>query len=126
MISKSTLTAFRSEHLDADDVFQPGFLVRIIFLGCDESDVVIHPSASPLLDAWGTQEIAFAKLEHDSDTHAAGPYFSYLGSDWEPWRAYKDENLSMTVSFKPVFSRGHTRFVVLSIAWKVHTCIAYI
>ncbi|TGO30773.1 hypothetical protein BPAE_0003g00570 [Botrytis paeoniae] len=104
-ITEEYLKDFRSLYLDPDDIFQPGFLLQIVFWGAEE-DVDLQPSALSLLAKWNTKERYFVAPRSGKDDIAPGPYVLYRGRICEPWRVYKDDCLSMMISFRPVREYG--------------------
>uniref|UniRef100_A0A8H7N2M7 Amidase domain-containing protein n=1 Tax=Bionectria ochroleuca TaxID=29856 RepID=A0A8H7N2M7_BIOOC len=54
-ISQETLSAFRSEVLDRDDVFQSDFARTIVFHGSSESEMKLDSNATEELARWGSQ-----------------------------------------------------------------------
>ncbi len=109
-ITDSYLKAFRSRHLDADDIFQPIFLKNVIFYVSEETNVSLEPSAVSLLATWNTTKWHSVKSADEKNEIAPGPYISHQGRIWEPWRIYNDDTLSM-VSFKPA-SKDRSRSYV--------------
>ncbi|CAG7559973.1 unnamed protein product [Fusarium equiseti] len=112
IISESALQEFRSSILDQDDVFQPAFLVNIIFYGAKQEDVEIGPDAPNELDveiepdalnelrAWKTKDWYFVQGPPNSKV-ARGPYVFLDGTAWQPWRVYRDHNTCFMKTFKP-------------------------
>lgn len=108
-ITDSFLRVFRFRHLDPDDIFQPAFLSNIILYGGEETEFDVQPSALSLLDTWNTKTWQFVKPLSEKSGVAFGPYISYDGGIWEPWRIYTDDALSMMVSFRPDAGQGNSR-----------------
>ncbi|TGO51362.1 hypothetical protein BOTNAR_0359g00120 [Botryotinia narcissicola] len=101
-IDEKKLQEFRSIYLDPDDIFQPAFLNQIVFLGAEENEIDLQPSALSLFAKWNTKERYFVSSQNRKDDIAPGPYILYRGRIYEPWRVYNDETLSMMISFKPM------------------------
>ncbi|CAG9945990.1 unnamed protein product [Clonostachys rosea f. rosea IK726] len=71
-ISQETLSAFRSEVLDRDDVFQSDFARTIVFHGSSESEMKLDSNATEELARWGVTNRVFVE-GNGRDAIAPGP-----------------------------------------------------
>ncbi|CAH0021638.1 unnamed protein product, partial [Clonostachys rhizophaga] len=71
-ISQETLSAFRSEVLDLDDVFQSEFARTIVFHGSSESEVKLDSNATEGLARWGATSRVFEE-GNGRDSTPPGP-----------------------------------------------------
>jgi hypothetical protein len=99
-ISQETLSAFRSEVLDRDDVFQSDFARTIVFHGSSESEMKLDSNATEELARWGVTNRVFVE-GNGRDAIAPGPYVYTKGRVWQPWRVYRDFNATFMCTFKP-------------------------
>ncbi|KAI0099796.1 amidase [Nemania sp. FL0031] len=109
-ITVNSLQAFRSNHLDPDDIFCPAFLNHIVFNGCQEGVASLDQSVTSFLESWRTHSWCFVQEPSQADNLLApGPYVSYRGKIWEPWRVYYDDNLALVTSLRPAISENNKR-----------------
>ncbi|OCK76177.1 amidase [Lepidopterella palustris CBS 459.81] len=100
-ITKTCLENFRSNELKKDDIFQPQFLERIVFYGCQKDEVDIDEDAAEVLaKSWATTWTFMAVLESE-ERIPSGPYVYGRDMTWQPWRIYEDVNNTMMITFKP-------------------------
>lgn len=96
-INASTLQMWRTNHLDADDVFDPEFLRNIIFGGVWSGDVHIANDTDQLFNGWQTLKIRF---EPDLDI-SNGPYYLENGVLHSVWKVYQDRQLAFVQAIWP-------------------------
>ncbi|PSN64376.1 hypothetical protein BS50DRAFT_636567 [Corynespora cassiicola Philippines] len=103
-ISTSALRDFRTNTLQRDDVFQPDFCHNVVFYGSKEDGVEVEPGALEELQAWDVKTRTFLAGDPSNGPAAnvtPGPYVSFRGKTWQPWRIYNDLNACFMTALNP-------------------------
>ncbi|KAI0166570.1 amidase [Xylariaceae sp. FL1272] len=100
VITASALQEFRKQVLECDDVFHPRFYTTVVFYGSKKEDVNLEPEAQDVLRSWSTVFWVFIEAGTDPKP-PPGPYVSYRGQTWQPWKVYRDFNGAFMCTFKP-------------------------
>lgn len=96
-IDAGTLRAWRTDHLDEDDVLDPDFLQEIIFAGVKSDDVHLTSDAEKIFKDWQTLKVRY---EPHLDVNN-GPYYVDKGLLYSVWKVHEDRQLAFVQATWP-------------------------
>ena len=96
-IDANTLLAWRTDHLDEDDVFAPEFLEEIIFCGFHSRNLHLESDVKYVFRDWHTSRVRNVPYLC-VDT---GPYYISNSVLHSVWRVYEDRQLAFVQAIWP-------------------------